>query len=129
MAGASCRSVALVGHPPLKNDLRRPIMEEIGKRATVLEFGDLRDRQRACLDWALAAALRGGVDRAAIITEDAITLLAAKLKTPLQIGSHLVRAFEAGFEAGVKPVDQATVDTVLSRRLDDLDALAHPARL
>jgi hypothetical protein len=45
----------------------------------------------------------------------------AKLKTPLQIGRHLVRAFEAGFEAGVKPVDQTTVETVLSRRLDDLE--------
>ena len=78
-------------------------------------------RQRAYLDWALAAALRDGVDRAAIITDDALTLLAAKLKTPLQIGRHLVRAFEAGFEAGVKPVDQTTVETVLSRRLDDLE--------
>ena len=46
---------------------------------------------------------------------------AAKLKTPLQIGRHLVRAFEAGFEAGVKPVEQITVETVLSRRLDDLE--------
>ena len=80
-------------------------------------------------DWALAAALKDGVDRAAIITDDALTLLAAKLKTPLQIGRHLVRAFEAGFEAGVKPVDQTTVETVLSRLLDDLGATAHPARL
>ena len=119
--GGGQLSVVLIGHPRLKNDLRRPIMEEIGDRATVLEFGGLRDRQRAYLDWALAAALRDGVDRAAIITDDAITLLAAKLKTPLQIGRHLVRAFEAGFEAGVKPVDQTTVETVLSRRLDDLE--------
>ena len=119
--GGGQLSVVLIGHPRLKNDLRRPIMEEIGDRATVLEFGGLRDRQRAYLDWALAAALKDGVDRAAIITDDAITLLAAKLKTPLQIGRHLVRAFEAGFEAGVKPVDQTTVETVLSRRLDDLE--------
>ena len=48
-------------------------------------------------------------------------MLAAKLKTPLQIGRHLVRAFEAGFEAGVKPVDASIVETVLSRRIDDLE--------
>lgn len=119
--GGGQLSVVLIGHPRLKNDLRRPIMEEIGDRATVLEFGGLRDRQRAYLDWALTASLKNGVDRAAIVTDDALTLLAAKLKTPLQIGRHLVRAFEAGFEAGVKPVDQTTVETVLSRRLDDLE--------
>lgn len=119
--GGGQLSVVLVGHPRLKNDLRRPTMEEIGDRATVLEFGGLRDQQRAYLDWALAAALKEGVERETIITEDALVLLAAKLKTPLQIGRHLVRAFEAGFEVGVKPVDQATVEAVLSRRLDDLE--------
>lgn len=54
-------------------------------------------------------------------TDEAATTLAAKLKTPLQIGRHLVRAFEAGFEAGVKPVDASIVETVLSRRIDDLE--------
>jgi hypothetical protein len=55
------------------------------------------------------------------ITDEAATMLAAKLKTPLQIGRHLVRAFEAGFEAGARTVDAATVETVLSRRIDDLE--------
>ena len=56
--GGGQLSVVLIGHPRLKNDLRRPKMEEIGDRATVLEFGGLRDRQRAYLDWALTAAPR-----------------------------------------------------------------------
>jgi hypothetical protein len=43
----------------------------------------------------------------------AATRLAAKLKTPLQIGQHLVRAFEAGFEVGAKPVDETVVEAVL----------------
>jgi hypothetical protein len=34
------------------------------------------------------------------------------LKTALQIGRYLVRAFEAGFEAGVKPIDAGIVETV-----------------
>ncbi len=47
--------------------------------------------------------------------------LVSKLKTPLQIGRHLVRAFEAGFEAGVKPIDATVVEGVLSARIDDLE--------
>jgi hypothetical protein len=43
------------------------------------------------------------------------------LKTPLQIGQHLVRAFEAGFEVGAKPVDETVVEAVLSLRIDDLE--------
>ena len=40
------------------------------------------------------------------MTDEAATLLAAKLKTLLQIGRHLVRAFEAGFEIGGEPMSQ-----------------------
>ena len=43
-----------------------------------------------------------------VLTDDAATLLAAKLKTPLQIGQHLVRA------AGV-------AEAVLSSKLDELE--------
>jgi type II secretory pathway predicted ATPase ExeA len=56
-----------------------------------------------------------------IMTDAAATRLAAKLKTPLQIGQHLVRAFEAGFEVGAKPVDETVVEAVLSLRIDDLE--------
>jgi hypothetical protein len=56
-----------------------------------------------------------------VVTDEAATLLATKLKTPLQIGQHLVRAFEAGFEVGAKPVDVGVVEAVLSRQLDDLE--------
>jgi type II secretory pathway predicted ATPase ExeA len=44
--GGGQLSIVLVGHPKLKNDLRRPKMEEIGNRTTVFAFGGLRDRQR-----------------------------------------------------------------------------------
>ena len=59
--------------------------------------------------------------RILIMTDAAATRLAAKLKTPLQIGQHLVRAFEAGFEVGAKPVDETVVEAVLSLRIDDLE--------
>ena len=55
--GGGQLSVVLVGHPKLKNDLRRPQMEEIGDRTTVFEFGGLRDRQRDYVDWVLKSSL------------------------------------------------------------------------
>lgn len=87
----------------------------------MFEFGGLRDRQRDYIDWALRTALSPGIEPDAVLTKDAAILLAAKLKTPLQIGRHLVRAFEAGFEASVKPIDAATIEGVLSRQIDDLE--------
>ena len=60
--GGGQLSVVLIGHPQLKNDLRRPKMEEIGDRTTVFEFGGLRDRQRDYIDWVLKASLKEGVD-------------------------------------------------------------------
>jgi len=119
--GGGQLSVVLVGHPKLKNDLRRPQMEEIGDRTTVFEFGGLRDRQRDYIDWVLKSSVEEGVVPEDIMTDAAATRLAAKLKTPLQIGQHLVRAFEAGFEIGAKPVDETVVEAVLSLRIDDLE--------
>jgi hypothetical protein len=57
-----------------------------------------------------------------IVTAEAVSVLAAKLKTPLQIGQHLVRAFKAGFEMGVKPIDAPIVEAVLSRQINDLES-------
>ena len=119
--GGGQLSVVLVGHPKLKNDLRRPKMEEIGDRTTVFEFGGLRDRQRDYIDWVLKSSVEDGVTAEDIITDAAATQLAARLKTPLQIGQHLVRAFEAGFEVGAKPVDESVVEAVLSLQIDDLE--------
>ncbi|MGC9271651.1 ExeA family protein [Acidiphilium sp.] len=119
--GGGQLSIVLMGHPKLKNDLRRPKMEEIGDRTTVFEFGGLRDRQRDYIDWVLKASLEAKVAPDEVITDEAATLLAAKLKTPLQIGQHLVRAFEAGFEIGAKPIDAGIVEAVLSRQIDDLE--------
>jgi len=114
-------SIVLVGHPKLRNDLRRPKMEEIGDRTTVFEFGGLRDQQRDYIDWVLKASLNEGVAPDDVLIDEAATLLAAKLKTPLQIGQHLVRAFEAGFELGTKPIDASIVEAVLSRKINDLE--------
>lgn len=119
--GGGQLSMVLIGHPKLKNDLRRPKMEEIGERTTVFEFGGLRDQQRDYIDWVLKASLKEAVKPDDVLTDEAATLLAAKLKTPLQIGQHLVRAFEAGFEVGAKPIDTGIVEAILSRQINDLE--------
>lgn len=73
----------------------------------------MRDRQRDYIDWVFKASLDEGVTPDDVLTDEAATLLGAKLKTPLQIGQHLVRAFEVGFEN--------IVEAVLSGKLDELE--------
>jgi type II secretory pathway predicted ATPase ExeA len=94
--GGGQLSVVLLGHPKLKNDLRRPQMEEIGDRTTVFEFGGLRDRQRDYIDWVLKISLEEGVAPEDIMTDAAATRLAAKLKTPLLIQWEFPRLCRGG---------------------------------
>ncbi len=87
----------------------RPILESllIWGPSTLSRRGPSRGRRR--------------LSRRSVPALGGATLLAAKLKTPLQIGQHLVRAFEAGFEIGAKPVDAGVVDAIRSRQIDDLE--------
>lgn len=63
----------------------------------------------------------GKVEPESILTEDAIDLLATKLRTRLQIQLHLSLSLEAGYLTGEKPVSAELVESVLSRQLDDLE--------
>ena len=119
--GGGQLSVVLVGHPKLKNDLRRPQMEKIGDRTTVFEFGGLRDRQRDYMDWVLRSSLEEGVAPEDVITDAAATRLAAKLNTPVLCGPQLVGDFAAGFSRGVMPIDETVAEAVLSLQIDDLE--------
>jgi hypothetical protein len=58
---------------------------------------------------------------AELIDDAAIDLLAAKLRTPLQIEQHLSLAFEEAFRVGEKPVTVEVIEAVLSRQIDDLE--------
>ena len=49
-----------------------------------------------------------------------VDLLAAGLRTPLQIEQHLTLALETGYQASEKPVGKGIVDSVLSNQIDDL---------
>ncbi len=82
-------SIVLVGYPKLRNDLRRPTMEEIGYRATVFSFDGIAGSQREYIDWLLQTCAADKMKSAELIDDAAIELLAAKLRTPLQIEQHL----------------------------------------
>lgn len=117
-------AIVLIGHPKLQNDLRRPTMEEIGHRTTIVSFKGITGQQRPYIDWLLAQCLEEGVLPGDVLTEEAIELLAQRLGTPLQIEQHLTQALEEGWRLGEKPVTAQLVEALLSPQLDELE----PAR-
>ena len=119
--GGSSLSAVLIGHPKLRNDLRRPTMEEIGHRTDVLSFEGLGEDARAYLDWLLAECTEADTDVDALIEPAALDLMALRLATPLQFAEHLNRAFEAGFHTGQKPVTAEIVAATLAPDFDDLE--------
>jgi type II secretory pathway predicted ATPase ExeA len=119
--GGGMLSIVLAGHPKLRNDLRRPIMEEIGYRTAVFAFDGMAGHQHDYIAWLLGSCAAEGIQLPDMIEGGAIDLLAERLKTPLQIEQHLTLAFEEGFRVGEKPVTAEVVHSVLSRHLEDLE--------
>jgi type II secretory pathway predicted ATPase ExeA len=119
--GGGMLSVVLVGHPKLRNDLRRPTMEEIGYRAVIFEFDGMANHQLAYIRWLLDTCAAEGTAVGDLIEDAALDLLASRLRTPLQIEQHLTLAFEEAFRVGERPVTRPVVEGVLSRHLDDLE--------
>src|SRR3546814_484631 len=78
-------SVLLVGHPRLRNDLRRPQMEEIGYRTTTFDYEGIGAERRDYVAWLLGACAAEGVKVADLMNEDALDLIAERMRTPLQI--------------------------------------------
>ena len=119
--GGGSLSIVLIGHPKLKNDLRRPTMEEIGHRTDVLTFDGLGEERRAYLEWLLRECTVTDVDIDSVIEPKALDLLAEKLNTPLQFAEYLNRAFEAGFHMGQRPITAEIVAATLAPDFDDLE--------
>ena len=118
--GGGQLSVVLAGHPKLHNDLKNPNMEEIGYRSTIFSLDAITGSQREYIHWLLRTC-SNGADPETMFTEEAIDLLASKLRTPLQVEQHLKLALEAGYQAGTKPVPVEVAESVLSKKLDDLE--------
>lgn len=114
-------SVILSGHPKLRNDLRRPTMEEIGFRTDVFNLDGIAGSQREYIHWLIGTCTKSDIAVESILTTEAIDLLATRLRTPLQIQLHLTLSLEAGYQTGGTPVSGELVESVLSRQLDDLE--------
>lgn len=114
-------SVVLVGHPKLKNDLRRPTMEEIGGRSTVLVLEGLKNKKEEYIEWLLEQCTHAGTKIEDIFTREALSLLAEKLATPLQIGYYLGLAFEEAYKIGQKPVTSEIIEGILTKDIDALE--------
>ncbi len=119
--GKGMLSVVLVGHPKLRNDLRRPTMEEIGYRSVVFEFDGMAGSQLDYTRWLLDQCTATDISVEAMIEEPAVELLANRLRTPLQIEQHLTLAFEEAYRIGERPISVQIVENVLSRHSDDLE--------
>jgi hypothetical protein len=96
-------------------------MEEVGFRSTDFAYEGIEGYQRDYIIWLLSACAPVKTNLTEIIEDDAIHLLASRLRTPLQIEQHLVLAFEKAFRADVKPITAEVVKSVLSRNMDDLE--------
>lgn len=114
-------SVVLAGHPKLKNDLRRPALEEIGARTSVFTLEGIRGHQQQYIKWLLSECIQDKLQPDDLLTEEAFAILAERLTTPLQIEHYLKLAFEEAYKVGQKPVTPAIIEIVLAVGLNDLE--------
>ncbi len=116
-------SILLAGHPKLRNDLRRPTLEEIGARATVFELDGLKGQQKAYMTWLLGQCTKSKTKVEDILTEEALALLAERLITPLQIEHYLTLALEQAYRLGEKPVSAEIVEATMAPDLNALEPM------
>ena len=114
-------SVILAGHPKLKNDLKRPALEEIGGRTNAFALEGIRGHQEEYIEWVLKQATKNKLQPTEILTQEAITFLGERLSTPLQIEQYLTLAMTEAYQVGVKPITAEFMETFLAIGLDDLE--------
>lgn len=115
-------TVILAGHPKLGNDLRRPIMEEIGARAQLFQLNHWVENKVHYSSWLLKQCCRKDINHNELITQEALELLVNSLVTPLQINHYLTQAMEQAYLAGTKPITTEIIQSVLAPDLDGIEA-------
>jgi hypothetical protein len=119
--GGAVLAIVLVGLPCLRVNLRRPAMEEIGTRVTMLTLESLQGSGLPFLTWLLEPSKRSEVAITDIFTEEVMTMLVDRLTTLLQLIHFAWRALEEAYVDGQKPVDAETVHAVLVADLNGLE--------
>jgi type II secretory pathway predicted ATPase ExeA len=117
----SILSIVLAVHPKLKNDLRNPRLEEIGSRAIILELTGINSQRREYIEWLLKNCVRSKTKIETIFLEEAITLLAERPTTPLQIEYYLNLAMEEAYKVGLKPINAEIIRSILARSIDSME--------
>ena len=92
--GGAKLCVLLIGWPKLRNDLRNPSLEEIGSRTTIFALEGVTGSRREYIEWLIGACAAENIAVDDILDPVALDLLASRLRTPLQIESHLTLALE-----------------------------------
>lgn len=119
--GDGILSIILAGHPKLKNDLRRPAMEEIGSRTSIFTLEGIQGKKSEYIRWLLERCLKKGVKQTDVFTDDALEQLAERLTTPLQIEQHLRLAFEEAYRIGQKPVETEIINLILAKDINNME--------
>ncbi|MDJ0593066.1 MAG: AAA family ATPase [Pleurocapsa sp. MO_226.B13] len=114
-------SVILAGHPKLKNDLKRPTLEEIGGRTHLFTLEGIRGHQEDYIQWLLTQAALDQVQPTDILSSETISFLGQRLSTPLQIEQYLTLAMNEAYQVGQKPISAEFMETVLAIGFDDLE--------
>ena len=114
-------SVILAGHPKLKNDLRRPTLEEIGGRTQAFSIEGIRGQKGKYIEWLLTQATKDKVKPSDILSPETIEYLQERLSTPLQIEQYLTLAMNEAYQVGLKPITPEFMETILAIGLDELE--------
>ena len=114
-------SVILAGHPKLKNDLRRPTLEEIGGRTQTFSVESIRGHEAEYIEWLLTQAAIEKVKPTDILEAETISYLAERLSTPLQIEQYLTLTLNEAYEVGEKPITADFMETILAIGLDEIE--------
>ena len=114
-------SVILAGHPKLKNDLKRPTLEEIGGRTHIFSLEGIRGHTDEYIQWLLTQSALEQVQPTDILSPETISFLGQRLSTPLQIEQYLTLALNEAYQVGVKPITAEFMETVLAIGFDDLE--------
>jgi type II secretory pathway predicted ATPase ExeA len=116
-------SVILAGHPKLKNDLKRPILEEIGGRTHIFTLEGIRGHQEEYIQWILTQAAKDQVQPTDVLELSTISYLGQRLSTPLQIEQYLTLAMNEAYQVGLKPITAEFMETVLAIGFDEIEPL------
>ena len=97
-------------------------MEEIGARATTFTLDNFQKHKKEYIQWLFTQCFQAKTKPESIIKPEAIDCLTEALATPLQINQYLSLVLTEGFHAGIKPVTEELVKSVLAYDLNSVEA-------